>query len=228
MPDTTLSTICELQGVYHGCIYHQQAIIASSFPQGQSAGLLSALTMIEQVFDASHSIEKNHDEMYLLQDGSMLAAYRINDNCIILLLTDIKLNMPLTHLRVKLLMGKWLETAGSKIKPPPVAPAIRATPVISPSAPEPESPIVPAPTASTATPQDAATLQKVEALQKLLIHYLGPAANWVFSDVQAIWQQRHGATLTNLPQLVELLLPEFDMETDRIGFQQQAKHIINP
>ncbi|HRJ53132.1 MAG TPA: hypothetical protein PLE99_10205 [Candidatus Thiothrix moscowensis] len=109
-----------------------------------------------------------------------------------------------------------------------MAPAIRATPVISPSAPEPESPIVPAPTASTATPQDAATLQKVEALQKLLIHYLGPAANWVFSDVQAIWQQRHGATLTNLPQLVELLLPEFDMETDRIGFQQQAKHIINP
>ena len=219
MIDKTLANICELQGVYNGCIYHQQTIMASTFPKDSSGGLLSALQMIEQVFDVAHSINKNYEEIYLLQDGSMLAAYRIKEAHIVLLLTDIKLNLPLTHLRVKLLISKWLETIDSRatsvLTATPVAPSLLVT--------------TPAPAPLLGDePINAATQQKLEALQKLLIHHLGPAANWLFSDALATWKQQYAQTQTNLPHLLDAFLPEFDVDTDRQQFQQQANQIINP
>ncbi|WMP15900.1 hypothetical protein [Thiothrix lacustris] len=217
MIDKTLANICELQGVYNGCIYHQQ-IMVSTFPKESSSGLLSASQMIEQVFDVAHSINKNYEELYLLQDGSMLVAYRIKETYIVLLLTDIKLNLPLTHLRVKLLISKWLETVDSRETSVPIAmPVATPLPVKAPA-------LSPPPTDELI---NAATQKKLEALQKLLIHHLGPAANWLFSDALATWKQQYAQTQTNLPHLLAAFLPEFDVDTDRQQFQQQANQIIN-
>lgn len=208
MMDNALASICALKGVHEACAYYQQTIVASTFPPEQAAVLLPALQMVEQTFTAAESIGKHYEELYLMLADGMLVVYPLSDTHLILLLTEKKVNLPLIHMGVKSVAKKLpthVEARPSVPPPPPIAPPAGAPP--------------------QTTSLDPSTQQKLDALQKLLIHHLGPAARWVFSDALEAWAQRHTPALHQFPALVELLLPEFDSDAEKQNFQQQAKKL---
>lgn len=206
MIDKALTGIRALKGVHEVCVYHRQSLAASTFPEAQSAMLLPALQMVEQTFDAAESVGHPYEELYLLLEDSMLVLYQVEQACIIMLLTDKKVNIPLIHMGVKALAGKWLEMLANP------APAV-SEPVPQPDTAKPDRPV-------KATPN---TQRVLSELQVLLVNYLGPAGRWVFEDAVAEWQNSSG----DLHRLTTLLLTEFDSETEKALFQQQASALIN-
>ncbi|MDD5394210.1 MAG: hypothetical protein PHE17_14450 [Thiothrix sp.] len=214
--DNALASIRHLKGVHEACTYHQQTIVQSTFPATQENVLLPVLQQIEHIFLAAEAVGKSYDELYLVLGDGMFVAYWLQSSHIVLLLTDQRINLPLIHMGVKSAANKLLSSREPETATPPAPEPAPAIPV--PPPPPPTSPIPTAP--------DPNLQPRLDALQKLLIHHLGPAARWVFSDALSHWQQRYSPTNQQLPQLLALLLPEFETEAERQAFQQQAQTLI--
>ena len=206
-----LNSIAKLKGVHHACIYQENKELVSTFPQDQSDALQLSGEMIGQFFSALQAIEKSRDEMYFSVGEKYLIAYLMHDSCIALLLTDKKINFPLIH------MG--LKSAATKIKRMIATEEAEHLASISAAAAPASSP---APVVPTETELEPA----MEQLTKILVDYLGPAAQFVFEDTVTLWKKKYVQSFDNLPHLVELLQLELDSDTEKNTFAQHAQTTI--
>jgi len=202
-----LDKIVALKGVHHACIYLNGDVLATSFPKDKEEGISNATRTIEQMFSALQVIGKAHNEVYFSMPERLLIAYLFDDDCLVVLLTDIKINQPLIHMGVK--------SASVKIK------ALLSKPKQSPQ-------LIPLPTQEI--PQKTKTVIITSEMQgvmdrykELLMDYLGPAAIFVFDDGMTQWKKQYTPAEKTLINLAEILSLELNSGDERDDFMEKAK-----
>ena len=153
----------------------------------------------------------------------LLIAYLFDDENLVMLLTDSKLNFPLIHMGVK--------SASVKIKA--FSPTQNQTPLPFIPPPSPPPPIEEETPAQIITPEiqeepTPVTLTLVvqdimDSFEKLLIDYLGPAAVFVFEDGVDLWREKYIPTEDTLINLAEILALELNPGDERNDFIAKAK-----
>jgi predicted regulator of Ras-like GTPase activity (Roadblock/LC7/MglB family) len=218
-----LENIVALRGVHYACIYQSGEVLASTFPGSNQEGVSDATQAVEQIFSALEAIGQAHNEVYLTIGEMLLIAYLFDDENLVILLTDSKINFPLIHMGVKSASVKIKafsptqnKTPLPSIPPPPSSPIKEETPpqIITPEIQEEE----PTPLALTLVVQGI-----MDSFEKLLIDYLGPAAVFVFEDGVDLWREKYIPTEDTLINLAEILALELNPGDERNDFIAKAK-----
>ena len=224
-----LKSIVVLSGVHHACIYQNGEIPASTFPDEKTADLKNTGQMIEQIFSALKAIGKSHNEAYFSTNDKFLAAYVIENCCIVLLLTEKKINFPLVHMgvqsaaaRIKTLLVREEATKRQQtaLKPHFLSAPIPSIPELIIEKPKPE-PVKAAPQAINQTIRPY-----MEQLLDLLMDDLGPAASFVFEDCVEAWQQQYTSEKKTLIHLAKILTDELDTKAEKKTFLKKAGRIL--
>ncbi len=216
-----LEKIVALRGVHYACIYQDGEVLISTFPDSNKEGVSDAAQAVEQIFSALQAIGQAHNEVYLTIGEMLLIAYLFDDEHLVMLLTDSKINIPLIHMGVKSASVKI--KALSFTQPPPLAieeeiPAPIIAPVISEVAAQ-EVPIQKAPPAVISL----AVQGIMDHFEELLIDYLGPAAVFVLEDGVDLWREKYIPSEDTLINLAEILALELNPGDERNDFMAKAK-----
>ncbi|CAA6802224.1 MAG: Unknown protein [uncultured Thiotrichaceae bacterium] len=102
----------------------------STFPDEKRAPIKKARQIIDQYYMAAQSIEKSYDEMiFPLADGDNLIIFFFDETTIAILLTEEKINLPMAHMALKVIMQriKSGEYQTQAIEPVPQKPKGQAT-----------------------------------------------------------------------------------------------------
>ncbi len=222
--DTILKKIQSLNGVHEVCIFHNGEAVASTLTD-HSHGLTAVFQMIEQIFAALEMIGKDHNELYFTFAERQIAAYLLSGYCVVLLITDKKINYPLINMGVKAATSKIQEMLAAPVTSTPPSAATLAAPAAEPVPTTPPPTMQPAPPTQPHT-LDAQTSAMLRELASLLTGYFGPAARIIFEDAQELWEQKHAPSRYTAGHLLNLLLEEFDSDAEKLDFQQKARQII--
>ena len=218
-----LDKIVALKGVHHACIYLSGDVLVTSFPEDKEEGISNATRAIEQMFSALQVIGKAHNEVYFSMRERLLIAYLFDNDCLVVLLTDIKINQPLIHMGVK--------SASVKIKvllSKPKQPLPQAIPLPIQDIPQAQLAQVPVPPLQKAkTIIITSEVQHVmDQYKELLMDYLGPAAIFVFNDGVTQWQEQYIPADGTLLNLGEILGLELNSGDERNDFMEKAKGFL--
>ncbi len=219
-----LENIVALRGVHYACIYQGGEVLASTFPDDNEEGISNTAQAVEQIFSALQAIGQAHNEVYISMGEMLLIAYLLDDESLVMLLTDSKINFPLIHMGVKsasvkikafsseqaINAGNYSATLEEEIPPSSVMP-----PVI----PDVPVEIAPAPPAAISL----AVQGIMDNFEELLIDYLGPAAVFVFEDGVEQWREHYMPTEETLINLAEILALELNPGDERNDFMTKVK-----
>lgn len=211
-----LNDLTSLTGLNYGYIYQDDQVLATNFPEVLQDKLANVGHMIAQMFMSVDAIGQSHDEIHFELEDNFLIGYRIEDDLLVVLLTEKKINLPLIHMTIK--------SAHKKIK----TLAANATPIAAQPSPPPSQAVVEpaAPANVPATTVSVETEEKIAKVLDLLVDYLGPAASIVFDDVADLWKRNFTPNQENLIELVRLLMQELDEKTEQKDFLKAASKII--
>ena len=217
-----LESIVALRGVHYACIYQSGEVLASTFPDSNEEGVSNAAQAVEQIFAALEAIGQAHNEVYLNIGEMLLIAYLFDDDNLVMLLTDSKINFPLIHMGVKSASVKIKAFSPAQNQTPPATPFLEAEiPIQTITAEVEEKPTpTPIPTPVTVTLVVQGIMDNFE---KLLIDYLGPAAVFVFEDGVDLWREKYIPTEDTLINLAEILALELNPGDERNDFIAKAK-----
>jgi len=206
--ESILKGIALLRGVHHACIYQEGKDPVSTFPDDMSDSMTLSHDLIDQIFSALKAIDKSHNEIYFSIGDKFLVGYLVQETCIIILLTDKKINFPLVNMGVK--------SASTKIQRKIKEEQEEKIASLSPQGETDQSP-----------PTDADFQPVLDQLSEILKTYLGPAAIFVFEDDVTKWKKTYLQTRENLPNLVEIVQQELDPKTEQKEFAQQAQAVLD-
>ena len=202
-----LKNISILRGVHHVCICEQGKAPVSNFPERLNDSMVLSYDLIDQIFSALKAIEKSHNEIYFSIGDKFLVAYSIHESCIVLLLTDKKINFPLLNMGIK--------TAKMKIQRLlKEAQQLEAMSAVS----------LEQTGVNLATNRDLQFL--LDQLSTVLKQYLGPATLFVFESDVKKWNKTYVQSRENLPHLIEIIKKGLDPKTEQEEFVRQARYII--
>jgi len=213
-----LQNIVALRGVHYACIYQAGEVLASTFPDNNEEGISDTAQAVEQIFSALEAIGQAHNEVYLTIGEMLLIAYLFEDEHLVMLLTDSKINFPLIHMGVKSAAVKI--KALSSIQPSAPIEEEAPTQIVTPVIQEPPPPEVKTATVATIS---LAVQGIMDHFEELLIDYLGPAAVFVFEDGVDLWREKYIPSEETLPNLAEILALELNPGDERNDFMAKAK-----
>ncbi|MCK5813894.1 MAG: hypothetical protein KAH03_06535 [Cocleimonas sp.] len=217
-----LENIVALRGVHYACIYQSGEVLASTFPNSNEEGISNAAQAVEQIFSALEAIGQAHNEVYLTMGEMLLISYLFDDEYLVMLLTDSKINFPLIHMGVKSasVKIKTISSEQAQTTQPIPQPIEKASPpeVITPEIQKILPQEVPAPVAIS-----LAVRAVMDSFEELLIDYLGPAAVFVFEDGVDLWRKKYMPTEETLINLAEILALELNPGDERNDFMAKAK-----
>ncbi len=220
MMENILTTISELKGVHHACLYHEGDDLLSTFPENEHD--ITALGQkMEQIFFALQAIDKSHDEIYFSIDDKFVVAYYMFDSYIAILLTDKKINFPLVHMGIR--------SASSKIKRHVVLHSENTNFYAEQQASSESIKVVPETNKNNPTldfPVDPELSNLLSKLLEELTDYFGPAAKFVYEDAMIQWETKYVKSRDNIPELGDILLDEFETPEEKDAFLQFLIHIL--
>ena len=217
-----LENIVALRGVHYACIYQDGEVLISTFPDNNGEGVSDAAQAVEQIFSALQAIGQAHNEVYLTIGDMLLIAYLFDDEHLVMLLTDSKINIPLIHMGVKSASVKIKALSSVQPETPLATEEENPAPIIAPvqEAPVQDVQIQP-------PPQPAAISLAVQGImdhfEELLIDYLGPAAIFVLEDGVDLWREKYIPSEDTLINLAEILALELNPGDERNDFMAKAK-----
>jgi len=204
-----VQTLCALAGVRHAGIYKNSELISSNFPDTNTAAMTNSSHVVSQIFSALESVNKSHNELYFGIESGYLAAFKLQEGHVALLLTDKKINVPMISMAIK--------AASQTIKQQAKEAREEQNRLIALSEP------------STVIESDQDIVPVEESLRpifdrytRLLATYLGPAASVIVDDAIDEWKKTYQQTPNNLPYLVAILGEELETEKERQQFSAKA------
>ena len=220
-----LKKIVALRGVHYACLYTNNEVLVSTFPESSEEGVATVGQAIEQMFSALQAIGKTHNEVYFSLGEMQLIGYLFDEHLVVLL-ADSKINLPLIHMGVKSASVK-MKALSAKSTPLPIQDAVLVEEIAPPVA-EVIAPTPPTPQEETQTTTISPALQSVmDNLKALLIDYLGPAAVFVFDDGVDVWRKQYVPTQDTLIHLSEILALELNAGDERSDFMKKAKEFLS-
>jgi predicted regulator of Ras-like GTPase activity (Roadblock/LC7/MglB family) len=211
--ENILKNIAILRGVHHVCIYQEGKEPVSNFPVDAHEAMALSHDLIDQIFSALKAIDKSHNEIYFSIGDKFLVGYLLGETCIVLLLTDKKINFPLLNMGIKSAAMKVKriikEQEKQKIVPQMLAP----------------TPIARRDSVQSIAP-DSELQEVLDKLLNILKQYLGPAAIFIFEDEVAKWNKTYVQNRENLPHLVDIIKKGLDPNKEQADFLKQAQVVI--
>lgn len=225
--------ISRLKGVHHASIYKDGEQLASTFDEDQYDAIINSADIISQIFSALEAIEQSHNEIFFSIGKHYLAGYLLNDDYIVILLTEKKINFPLINMGIKSASGKIAHKVKEQQKEQEQKreqeqEIIRNEERIKEKAAEQQRQLTEAKGSVTIEDIPTNTTFKpiFDELSQILVEYLGPAAQFVIDDSVNLWKSKYLQNTDNLPHLIELIQKELDSENEKEQFAHQAKTII--
>lgn len=211
-----VQNLSSLKGVLHACLYKDNEVVASTFPEEQNDKMSEMGEMVEQVFNALRAIEKSHDEIYFSLDDKYIAVYFLNESHLAMLLTEKKINFPLVHMGVRSAAGKLKQLLKQLKEKEEKAQQRTAMQSVNGHA------------ASGAVhiPTDESVKTQLIRISTVLMGYLGPAAMLIVDDHVEIWKQKHEQIPSNLEHLITMLESEISSDADKSQFRDKANSVI--
>lgn len=204
-----VETLCALSGVSHAGIYKNSELVSSNFPDNQTSPMTRSSHVIGQLFSALESVNKSHNELYFGIDSGYLAAFRLQDGYVALLLTDKKINVPMISMAIK--------SASQTIKQQAEEDRAEQSRLAQPS------PLnTPDEIEEAVVPVEESLRPIFDRYTRLLTTYLGPAASVIVDDAIEVWKKTYLQTPDNLPHLIAILEKELDSEKERQAFSAKA------
>lgn len=204
-----VETLCALSGVRHAGIYKNSELISDNFPENQTSQMTSSSHIVDQIFSALESVNKSHNELYFGIDSGYLAAFRLQDGYVALLLTDKKINVPMISMAIKSASQTIKQQAEDKL-----GAQDRLVPISEIETPdkgkEPEIPV------------EESLRPIFDRYTRLLTTYLGPAASVIVDDAIDTWKATYQQTPNNLPHLVAILEQALDSKKEKQEFSAKA------
>lgn len=208
-----VDSLCALKGVRHAAIYKQGELVHSNLTEAQQSSLKKSSAVISQIFSAADAIGKTHNEIFLGVESGYLAGFRLDKGHIALLLTEKKINFPMMSMGVK--------SASEAIKQ-----------LVQQEQDELERLRLLAansqPVAAVDVPTDESLVPVFDSYTKLLMGFLGPAAEVVVEDAVESWKKTYVQSTKNLPYLLALLEAELDSPEEREAFSIKAAGVKLP
>ena len=208
-----VDTLCTLAGVRYAGIYKNSEVISSNFPDIQSSPMSRSSHVVSQIFSALESVDKSHNELYFGIDKGYLAAFRLQDGYIALLLTDKKINVPMISMGIKSASQTIKQQTDVKQAEQDRLKHFAGTNILD------EEPIVPV---------EESLRPIFDRYTRLLTGYLGPAASVIVEDAIDVWKQTYVQTPNNLPFLLAILEEELDSDKERQEFTARAAGVSVP
>ena len=206
-----VETLCALSGVNHAGIYKNSELVSSNFPDNQTSQMTKSSHVIGQLFSALESVNKSHNELYFGIDNGYLAAFRLQDGYVALLLTDKKINVPMISMAIK----SASQTIRQHAEDEYAEQGRLAQPSKLHAPDEDEAEEVEVPVEESLRPI-------FDRYTRLLTTYLGPAASVIVDDAIDVWKQTYLQTPDNLPHLIAILEKELDSKKERQAFSAKA------
>ena len=200
-------------GAQHSGVSCQGDLIASTCPAGLQKDLVRSQQVVSQLFNGINECGHSYAELHLELDRHLLLAYRLSDECTLLMLTRKGVNMALMATSVrsvkKRILGaltKAAELPSSDLKPVfPVG----------------ETGFIQA--GSALHQEDAAALS--ELMNKLcdkMVDTLGSTGAISFYRILNEWKRQYGMNKYKLPALLKLLAVELEAGAPRDAFLKEA------
>jgi len=204
-----------LGGVQHGCVIHQDAVKASTFPSILNENLTGVAKVMTQIFMGVEGIQRDHRELHIELEENLLIGYWLENGAVLALMADKNINLALIKTAVRSATAKLLDALSDSIAvptPPPAVVEVASSPEQSQAQAE-NTPM----TVVEDWPEDMLNVH-MEKLKLLLAEQIGPAARVVFGRAQNSWQAA-GEPLTGL---CERLAEFIDNEDKRAEFIRRA------
>lgn len=99
--DNIIRQILSLHGVRDACIYNNGITLASTLSTHQQEEMQIVLQVIEQLFKNLNAAGKNYTELCFTFFNQLILIYKFCNNCMVLLITDKKIHMPMIQMGVK-------------------------------------------------------------------------------------------------------------------------------
>lgn len=195
-----------LGGVHHGCLLRDENILASTFPTVLNENLTAMGKVLGQIFMGVEGMTRDHREVHVELEESLLIGYHLQDGSILALLTDKNINVALIKTSVRSATTKLLDKISQAVRIEVETNHVVAKQDIS------------KPTSEVETATDEEMNEKLSHLQSLLAEYIGPAARIVFGRVKDKWEPSGQGSLERLPQLRDSLAAFIDNEHKRADF----------
>ena len=207
-----VDSLCALRGVRHAAIYKQGELTYSDLTKAQQASLINSSAVISQIFTAAEAIGKTHNEIFIGVDSGYLAGFRLHSGYIALLMTEKKINFPMMSMGVK--------SASESIKQLIQQEQAESDRLAILSASQSK--------AVSKVPTDESLRPAFDSYTKILIGFLGPAAEILVEDAIDTWKQTYVQRAQNLPYLLALLEAELESPQERQAFATKAAGVIPP
>ncbi|MBE9399584.1 hypothetical protein IOQ59_20165 [Pontibacterium sp. N1Y112] len=204
-----------LGGVQHGCVIHQEAVKASTFPSILNDNLTGMAKVMTQIFMGVEGMQRDHRELHIELEENLMIGYWLENGAVLALLADKNINLALIKTAVRSATAKLLDALSDSVplSVPSPMPVELASAEEQPEVQADSAPIA----VAEALPADVLNVH-MEKLKLLLAEQIGPAARVVFGRAQNSWQAA-GEPLTDLcGRLAEFI----DNEDKRAEFIRRA------
>ncbi len=196
----TLDDLKDLSGVTGACLFHtQNGVIGTNLPSiFTEAKLTEIAKLLAKLLGAGRISFDDLTDIALQYDESVILARGINDSMLIFLMCDPGVNQNLITMSLNLLQQE-LQT--QDISAPP-----KKTP-------------------SSATAENVSPV--LAQIKEQLPQILGPMADFIFDDVMDKWKEQGKHALSDLPELLELLVEEVHNDDQASRLRAVISPIIN-
>jgi predicted regulator of Ras-like GTPase activity (Roadblock/LC7/MglB family) len=205
-----LEGLGRLGGIHHSCVFKNDEMFASTFPEILEENLMGACRVICQVFTAVEGIGYNHREIFVDLEENLLIGYYIGDDTVLALLADKDVNLALINTSVRSALPRLKRQLDPQEAESPVAMSAQ-----SPSAGGINQALV-----------ETELMGLMERLQEGLAEFIGPAAEIVFDDAYHQWKTTHGVQKSKIAELIKVLALEIEDKADRSRYLQAAVNIV--
>ncbi|WP_370280482.1 hypothetical protein [Pontibacterium sp.] len=186
-------------GAKHSGVSWQGNLIASTCPADLQQDLIRSQSVVAQLFSGINDCGHNYAELHLELDRHLLLAYRLSDDCTLLMLTRKGVNMALMTTSVRSVKKRILDSLSKSAELP--------SSDLQPVFPVGETGFIQA--GAVQDQEDAAALS--ELMNKLcdkMVDLLGSSGAISFYRILNEWKRQYGMNKYKLPALLKLLAAE--------------------
>ncbi|WP_372833821.1 hypothetical protein [Pontibacterium sp.] len=200
-------------GAQHSGVSSQGNLIASTCPADLQQDLVRSQQVVSQLFNGINECGHSYAELHLELDRHLLLAYRLSEDCTLLMLTRKGVNMALMATSVRSVKKRILGALTKAAELP--------SSDLQPVFPVGETGFIQA--GSAQHQEDAAALS--ELMNKLcdkMVDTLGSTGAISFYRILNEWKRQYGMNKYKLPALLKLLAVELEAGAPRDAFLKEA------
>jgi len=209
-----LTDLLMLNGVRHSCIISKSTLVASNFPMILNDSLINSSRIIKHMVDASRPLEQGHNEVQIEMNDSRLLGFPLDEDTLLLLMTELTINQALISTTVRSAMKSLLALTHS-------TPSSVTSPLNLQARDNQEH------ATKKAAPESESLKPTLKHIIRLLSEQVGPAAQILFKREYVIWTNEGEESSYRLPLLTSRIASFIEHPDKRSHFLLGTSDLIS-